>query len=214
MAPRTACSATGKVLCEKLGGEYIPSQDIVESDGKFKVQKKHSTLNELVDNQLISREELSDYLKFTCVRNPYDLVVSEYVKRKTTYQPLLDDPNSWIHKVPGYIDGMEFCKNHTFEEWVIYRYQVNSLDRLRGKGHKSIFNKFTNGVDELMKFENLQVDFKKILSKAGISDSINIPLYNKTPEKDKKYHEYYTKKAKNIVEYAFREELEKYQYSF
>ncbi|MEL6488830.1 MAG: sulfotransferase family 2 domain-containing protein [Cyanobacteria bacterium J06621_3] len=214
MAPRTACSATGKVLCEKLGGEYIPFQDIVDSDGHFKVQKKHSTLSELIENKLISKEKLSDYLKFTCVRNPYDLIVSEYVKRKVTYQPLLKDPDSWVHKVPKYKEGMNFCKENSFEDWVVYRHSTSLAKRIQGKGKKSIFEKFTNEVDEIMKFENLQEDFQRVLSKAGIEQKLNVPVFNKTIEKDKNYQDYYTKRSKKIIDYVYQKDIKKYKYVF
>jgi len=43
-----------------------------------KVWMQHLTLQELVDLELVNRSEVNDLFKFTIVRNPFSLVVSDY----------------------------------------------------------------------------------------------------------------------------------------
>jgi hypothetical protein len=49
MTPRTACTAIGELLCERFGGEFIPSDDILDSRGLTLVDKKHSPLSDLIE---------------------------------------------------------------------------------------------------------------------------------------------------------------------
>ena len=72
MTPRKACTATGKLLLEKLDGEWIPKEDFTSSIDNSRVPRKHSTLNQLLENKLLTREESKKLLSFTTVRNPFD----------------------------------------------------------------------------------------------------------------------------------------------
>ena len=54
MTPRTACTAIGELLCERFGGEFIPSHDIVDSRGLILVDKKHSTLSDLLKHKILT----------------------------------------------------------------------------------------------------------------------------------------------------------------
>lgn len=215
MTPRTACTAIGKVLCDELGGEYFPSESILGADGKARVRTKHATLQDLLDNDLITKEEISSFLVFGGVRNPFDSLVSLYIKKRHTYQPLLSDPNSWVYKIsPGYVEDMKFCLHHSFDEWVDKNHRQTLVKRLMGRGRRSMFERYTKDVDAIVRFENLQDDFRSILKLAEIPTDHSVPLHNKTREKQRGYQDYYSDQSKKIVEYVFRDDIEKYGYSF
>src|SRR5436190_19337881 len=134
MTPRTACTAIGELLCQHYGGEFLPSEDILDSKGFISVQKKHSTLSEILEHKLLAVEEAKSLLKIAAVRNPFDSLVSLYFKQRLKYRPLLGDPTSWVNRSIGYARHMRYAQTHTFNEWVLkvsYRKLIKKFLRLR-----------------------------------------------------------------------------------
>jgi hypothetical protein len=212
MSPRTACTAIGEVLCKQFGGEYLPNDDIIDNKGFIRIQKKHSTLKELIKNNMLSQEEASSLLKFTCVRNPFDSLVSLYIKKKYKYDPLLLDQSSWVYRLPGYVEDMEFCKNHSFDSWILKNCSKKLIKRLIGF-KPSLYHYYTDGVDIVMRYENLDKDFQNVLEKVGIKYKVKIPSVNKTNERtNSDYCSYYSLLSKMIVKFAFSDDFKSYGY--
>jgi len=65
-------------------------------------------------------------------------------------------------------------------------------------------------VDEIGKMENLKEDFEKICTKIGID--VKLPHLNSS-RNDKNYMKYYTKNSIEMVNQAFREDIELFNYS-
>ncbi|MGB7414364.1 MAG: sulfotransferase family 2 domain-containing protein [Thermosynechococcaceae cyanobacterium] len=215
MTPRTACSAVGKSLCENLDGVFLPSSEILNDQGNIQIQKKHNTLQQILDNKLLTEEEVNSFLKFTCVRNPFDSLASLYEKKRTKYQPLLSDPTSWVYKVSsGYAKDMEYCSTHSFDEWIFKKYKPNLIKKTLGRGRRSLFGKYTKGIDIIMRFENIQDEFKNVLKEAGITKEVPLLYFNQTDEKTESYQEYYSEASKRVVEYVFHDDLKLYDYGF
>src|SRR5689334_20628322 len=72
MTPRTACTAVADLLLTHYGGEYLPAHDVLDSRGRISLQKKHSTLSDLLTNGLLTMKDADGLLKFAAVRNPFD----------------------------------------------------------------------------------------------------------------------------------------------
>ena len=211
MTPRTACTALGELLLNEYDGEYIPTKDILDSNGIFKVQQKHCTLSQLIDNKILSNKDASGLIKFTAVRNPLDSIVSLYTKKKFKYKPLLDDSDSWIYKLPDYAEDMKYAQSHSFDAWIFKNNKKSFVKRLLGL-KPSMFGMFTEGVDEIIRFENLQDDFRNLLEKAKISKKLEIPSVNKTTERKKDYKEYYSNFSRRFIEFVYQEDLKNYGY--
>lgn len=213
--PRTGCSAIAHmVLIPQLGGENIPEKYIGDGSGNILVDKKHATLQQLLDHRLLSAEDASRLFKFSAVRNPFDSVFSEYVKQRASYQPLLDNPHSWVHKAPGYVESMRFAIEHSFEEWLDRAWRrpfPRSLKRRYGSAAGELA--WQNGMDYVMRFERLQEDFDEVMTKLGL-EPIAIPKYNETRERDSEYRSEYTRKARRIVERVYEDTLERFGYTF
>lgn len=192
----------------------MPPQDILDDTGSFDVPRKHCSIRQLLAKRLIPADYASTLITFTSVRNPYDSLASLYVKKRDKYRPLLADRSSWIYKVPGYVEDMEFCRTHSFEEWIEMHYPVSWLERMMGRGRRSLHARYTVGVDHVMRFERLQHDFEAVMRAAGIVDGVTIPAVNATPGKRADYQSYYTPQARRTVEYVFKPDLDKYGYSF
>lgn len=228
MAPRTGCTAVGRVLMNELGGEWLPADDVLDASGKYLVQTKHSTLKQLLDFNIITETERQQLTTFTAVRNPFDSLVSLYFKMHKGYQNELDDPNSWVYKVPGYAEDLKLIRNMTFDQWMNRFYpdlpfhlknrtlsQARSLVKAFLGRRNPVEDSFVEGVDFVMKFETLQQDFERVLRSAGVSNPPVIPKVNTTSAREEKdYRALYTPKTRRKVEVYKEGVLREFGYEF
>jgi hypothetical protein len=214
MTPRTACTAIGELLCQHYDGEFLPAEDILDSHGSISVQKKHSTLAQLLERKLLIAEEANSLLKIAAVRNPYDSLVSLYLKKRYKYQSLLSDPSSWVNRLPGYANDMSYCQTHSFNEWgcrISYKKIIKRLVGLR----PSMYAEHTRGVDAVLRYENIENDLKDVFKKRGIEWKADIPKVNRTDERpDRDYRSFYSWPAALAVGFAYGHDLKTYGYKF
>jgi len=214
MTPRTACTAIGELLCHYHGGEFLPEKDILNGDGRISVQRKHSTLEELVKNEILHPEEAKSLLKVAAVRNPFDTLVSLYLKQRYKYQTLLLDPNSWVNRAPAYARSMRFAKKHSFNRWVFRKCSKQLAKRLLGTP-RSMFVDYTKGADVVMRYENIEQDLQTVFRRVGIKPKVSIPVVNRTDERgDRNYRAYYSQTAVAAVSFAYSDDLKAYGYKF
>ncbi len=120
-----------------------------------------------------------------------------------------------------------------FEVWLenkVYRYDkiknANLLEKVKTYFKENfvysadyiptIYSPLLRGVDKVIRFEYLEADFNKLLKEAGVinyNDWVPIPVNNPTKGK-KPYQEYYTKKARSLVEKHLAKELAIFDYKF
>lgn len=213
-APRTGSSAVGKVLREQLGGEWLPRRPILDHNGMKVMSHQHNTLKQLVDHDLLKVKEIRNLIIFTTVRNPYDSVVSLYVKNAKRLPRQLSNSSSWIYRTTNRRRSIEFAQGHSFRRWVLWRYGERAWRNLLRREAGSLFGRYVRGTNALLRFESLQDDFSKILEMAGIKEEIQIPRYNVTTKKATNYQKYYDTISKSIVYYRFRGDIQKYGYGF
>jgi hypothetical protein len=65
-----------------------------------------------------------------------------------------------------------------------------------------------------MRFERLQEDFTDVMRGVGIVEDVTVPQFNATHARTAGYQSYYTLRARRLVEYIFKSDLERYGYSF
>jgi sulfotransferase famil protein len=214
MTPRTACTAIGELLCDHYAGEFLPAEDILDSRGFISVQKKHSTLAELLAHKLLTARQAKSLLKVAAVRNPFDSLVSLYFKQRLKYQPLLADPSSWVHRLPGYAEAMRYAATHSFDRWVLRVSYKKVIKRILGV-RLSMFADHTNGVDAIIRFESMEDDLKKVFNRVGIDWKADIPNVNRTDERtDRDYRSFYSRPAALAVAAAYSYDLKTYGYRF
>jgi len=187
--PKTAGNSIQSVLRDYSEDQLIAlrkEQDGIERFGlrstKYKI-KKHSTLNEYHD--ALGDEQFRDLYKFTCVRNPWDRMVSYY------FTPT-QNPETWNRK--------------KFRE--IISKAVSLADYLRldnGEG-----DPFAN-VDCIMRFENLADEFRAVCNTIGISPPA-LPRYNRSSRDH--YSKYYDDELREFVRARFTAEIERFNYRF
>jgi Sulfotransferase family len=214
MTPRTACTAVGDLLCEHYGGQFLPAEDILDSQGRIIVQKKHSTLSELIRHKLMTPEESQLLLKITAVRNPFDSLVSVYFKQRLKYRPLLNDPASWVNRSPRYARRMKYAQKHSFNRW-FFRISYRRLIRRLLLGRPSIFEDYTRGMDIVLRYENLEQDLKDVFRRASIPWKGDIPVVNRTDERpNRDYRLFYSDLAALVARFTYSYDLKRYGYKF
>jgi hypothetical protein len=187
--PKTAGNSIQSVLRDYSEDQLVAlrnEQDGIERFGlrnpKYKI-KKHSTLSEYRD--ALGDERFRTLYKFTCVRNPWDRMVSYY------FTPT-QNPETW--------DRRKFR--------AIISKAVSVADYLRldsGEG-----NPFAN-VDYIMRFENLADDFRAVCTAIGISP-VTLPQYNCSSREH--YAKYYDDELREFVRTRFAAEIERFNYRF
>jgi hypothetical protein len=187
--PKTAGNSIQSVLRDYSEDELVAlrsEQDGVERFGlrnpKYKI-KKHSTLVEY--REALGNEQFRSLYKFTCVRNPWDRMVSYY------FTPT-QSPETWDRK--------------KFREIIFKAASVADYLRL-GPGEKDPLA----NVDYVMRFENLADDFCTVCAALDISPTI-LPQYNRSNRDH--YSKYYDDELRELVRERFAAEIERFGYVF
>ena len=149
----------------------------------------HIKASELID--ALGRETFDSFFSFAIVRNPWDWQVSLYkymLGSKTHHQHEL------VKELGGFEEYIKWrCENEV-------RYQK---DFIYSKNNELL-------VDFVGRFEDLDVDFKHICSRIGVSASLpKLRVSNTTP-----YQGYYTEKTKGLVMQTFEPDVKAFEYSF
>jgi hypothetical protein len=187
--PKTAGNSIQSILRDYSEDEVVAlrgEQDGIERFGlrnpKYKI-KKHSTLVEY--KAAIGEVQFGDLYKFTCVRNPWDRMVSYYF---TPTQNMA----AWDRK--------------RFRKAIVKALSVADYLRL----DKVEEDPFGN-VDYVMRFENLADDFRTVCGTLGISPT-TLPRYNRSSREH--YSKYYDEELRELVHARFAAEIERFGYIF
>ena len=77
---------------------------------------------------------------------------------------------------------------------------------------KPLHTWFGKGVNFIGRYENLEEDFLKVQWEIGIREPIELPHYN--PGDHRPYQEYYDDKTRGMVAEMYKEDIERYEYTF
>ncbi len=187
--PKTAGNSIQSTLRDYSEDQLVAlrkEQDGIERFGlrnpNYKI-KKHSTLCEYRD--VLGDEQFRSLYKFTCVRNPWDRMVSYY------FTPT-QSPETW--------DRKKF--RNTISK------AVSVADYLRLDRNEQ--DPFAN-VDYIIRFENLADDFRTFCGTLGISPA-TLPRYNRSSREH--YSKYYDDELCELVRMRFAAEIERFGYTF
>ncbi|HKS04204.1 MAG TPA: sulfotransferase family 2 domain-containing protein [Chthoniobacterales bacterium] len=187
--PKTAGNSIQSVLRDYSEDELVAlrkEQDGIERFGlrnpKYKI-KKHSTLREYYD--ALGAHQFGKLYKFTCVRNPWDRMVSYYFTPTQTAE-------TWNRK--------------KFREIISKAVSVAEFLRLDdGQG-----DPFAN-VDYIMRFENLADDFGTVCTTIGVPPPA-LPQFNRSTREH--YSRYYDDRLRDLVRHRFAAEIKRFNYTF
>ncbi len=187
--PRTGGNSIQTILRDYSEDEIVAlrrEQDGVERFGlrnpKYNL-KKHSTLAEY--RAALGEEQFRQLFKFTCVRNPWDRMISYYFRptRRTTELGTAKEFIKMVSKAISLADYLRLEKDET--------------------------DPFGN-VDYIMRFENLPEDFRIVCAKIDIPPA-PLPQYNRSDRQH--YSKYYDDQLIEIVKEKFAAEIERFGYT-
>jgi hypothetical protein len=187
--PKTAGNSIQSTLRDYSEDQLVALRKEQDGIERFAVRnpdykiKKHSTLAEY--RNALGREQFRNLYKFTCVRNPWDRMVSYYFTPTQT-------PETW--------DRKKFRK-------IIFN-AVSVADYLRLDTSEE--DPFAN-VDYIMRFENLADDFRTVCGTLGIAPA-TLPRYNRSNREH--YSKYYDNDLRELVRSRFAAEIERFGYTF
>lgn len=209
MAPRTGCTALSLRLVEYMGGRWFPEEDVTDDDGRVVAERKHSTVQHLLDAGMLTESRAASLFVFASVRNPFDSLVSLYTKLTNQYVPLLDDPDAFIHRQPNMLADIRYASDHSFSDWIVWKYG----ELAAGPG-RHLYEPFIKSADRIMRFERLQEDFDEVVWHLGIAADSSIPVFNVTEGRVDDYRDLYNTRARQTVERAFEDDLTLFGYEF
>jgi hypothetical protein len=208
-APHTGSTSLGTLLREELGGEKLLQERVRDATGRIVLRQKHQTLAQLIDAGLISAAQRQDLLVVVGVRDPFDLVLTEYARNRET--GAISTPQRLLRRLPGLSDDFS---SRDFERFVVRRYTPDRLYRLLGR-KPFVPTDWTRGADHIIRFEQMQAGLDAALRKVGVSEPHTLPHRNPTASRrDRDYRDVYTERARDIVSHAYARELEQQGYAF
>ncbi|CAN5833676.1 hypothetical protein BH23CHL8_BH23CHL8_07110 [soil metagenome] len=207
-APHTGSTSLGTLLRLELGGEMLLQDRVRDGRGRILLRQKHQTLAELLEAGLISAQQREGLLVVVGVRNPFDLVLTEYARNREA--GTISRPQRWLRRLPGRGD----LSASDFEQFVKRRYAPGALYRLTGR-RPMVPVDWTAGADHVIRFERLQEGLDEALRRVGITEPHPLPHRNPTESRrDLDYRDLYSPAARQLVAAAYARELERFGYAF
>lgn len=201
---RTAGCSIERTLCNNYCGNesqltmnkwvlYTGSEEFVKKHPK--TQAGHWIPKEI--KSFFGEKIYNEYFKFTVVRNPWQRMLSQFKKTQDKKNGM--SFKGWIHK--------SFVLNDRNMDERFYKPCKWWID---------------GGVDYIIKYENLDEDFSKLLDKIGIDDSLKLDKVKMLPGWNNwgddidsvNYQDYYDEETKKIIEHNFKEDIEEFGYEF
>lgn len=186
--PRTGTTAISKELCEHYDGE--------------KLLDKHSKYSHF---KRIASDDQLKYFVFSCVRNPLDRTVSLYFHLDRTIRSATER----VHKEKNFL-------KRTKDRFSIYYFQKRyKFAQKENVDFSQFFLKFYKfpyvewslfdhkKFDFIIRFDNIQDDFRACLEKLGIEPVRELPVVNKTKGRQKDFLQYYNEDAIKRAEKVF-----------
>jgi hypothetical protein len=204
---KTGSTSVSDLLLAELGGRWLPAQHIWNGD-ELVVDSKHSSLADLVDHQLISRERLESLTVALTVRNPFAWVLSGYRYRRRVYRQLTDLGDA----APGWMRSREWdlvdAHELDFDGYVEARY---------GNAKPDGFERYVDGYRDLpdlqfLRIEHIDEELNAVLARLGVGWNVTIPTANRTGGET--YRNVYSDRSRAIVSAAFALDLDMFGYEF
>lgn len=195
-----------------LTGSTAISRELRENYGGENILFKHATYEDFL--RTASPQE-RQYFVFSGIRNPLDKAVSYYFKYRTDHGGQFSERRRHKFKKVFSFLAEQFSRDPryrfvseegaTFPEFFkrFYRYPYSDWSVV---SHKKF--------DGIIRFENLQDDFRRSLERAGTSMIRPLPIRNKTAGKDDDFLSYYTPEIIPRAKDVFGPYMKYWEYEF
>ena len=207
-APHTGSTSLGTLFREDFGGAKLLEDRVRDEQGRIVLRQKHQSLPQLLEAGLITPQERADLLVVVGVRNPFDLVLTEYARNREA-----GTVSAW-QRLLRRIGLSDDFSAPDFERFVVRRYTPNALYRALGR-RPMVPVDWTEGADHTIRFESMQQGLDEALRRVGVIEPHPLPHRNPTQSRrDRDYRAIYTPRAREIVARAYARELRQHGYAF
>lgn len=145
-----------------------------------------------------TEDNINNLFKFTIVRNPWSRLVSAHKYFVNSVYKLVPVPRNFEVFVKDVLIKLNI-------ETLMYPSYYERLEAHVGFQYTRAY-----AVDCIIKMENINEEFEQVYTKAEISG--RLPHINKSNQTN--YRNYYDKSLKNIVGDFYKEDIERFNYSF
>lgn len=212
--PQTASKAISLTLRSKLGGVLLPDHEI-RRGGEVVAQVHHTTYRQILDAALLPKTQLDALFKVTCIRNPFDQLVSKYIKYCTRFGEA-SPKYKWRRNGTKGDDDFGQWLRWISDQWV-------AIDKIENGPME-----FVRNADLIIRFEALQEGFDEFLRRIGVAQPLPLFDYNLTKARSdavdpsvpdqrpakKPYTAYYDEDSVRLVSELYAPILERFDYRF
>lgn len=202
--PKTGGNSIQNILKKYSEDKIVTLADHQDGLERFEIKNdkygihKHSTLTDYANK--IEKELFNDLFKFSTIRNPWDMCVSFYFSpHRGNVQWNREEFKKFIQTVPTLSSYIKV--ESTIQK---IKTKLNLIDKRNAKPLNS-------DIDFIMRFENLNEDFKKVCEKIDVPFE-NLPHRNKSSRDT--YTKYYDDELIELVRHRFSEEIKYGSYIF
>ena len=208
-APHTGSTSLGTLLRTELGGEILIDERVRDARGRIVLRQKHQTIRQLMEAGLITPQQRRDLLVVVGIRNPFDLVFTEYARNREA--GAISAPQRLLRWLPG---AHRDFTSADFERFVRRRYEPGLAFRLAGR-RPFVPVDWTAGADQLIRFERMQEGLDEALRLVGVGEPHRLTHRNPTTSRQQRgYAAIYTARARAVVARAYAQSLAQYGYTF
>ena len=192
----------------KVGGGTIENSLTGHSWHNVKVnglKEQHEPATSLMNHYT---DKWESYFKFSFVRNPWDLLVSNYLWSKRKYRggppnpPLTTETlKHFILNIEEEVKSANFLDKKSKAVWTCeqYSFLINNDNKIC--------------MDYIGRLENFEKDFSFVAEKIRFTYK-KLPHKNKNKHKHKHYTQYYDDETKQIVAEKYAKDIEYFGYEF
>ena len=205
------------IFGEDNNGSLNPNLNILYGKKNNKLLQ-HLTISEIKG---IKNKEYKTYKKITFVRNPFDKLLSEYFWRIQRYGKNKIDFKYFLMEeaIPRKNKINTYIKNFYKDEKIISSMDIHYMEQ-----YKFLINNNNLDVDSIGKFEDFEIDFKKLFNKKLLNYKINKSKVDYFYYLSKKflpkfikkrlYRKFYDNDSRKLVEEEYKKDLDLFNYNF
>jgi len=205
------------IFGEDNNGSLNPNLNILYGKKNNKLLQ-HLTISEIKG---IKNKEYKTYKKITFVRNPFDKLLSEYFWRIQRYGKNKIDFKYFLMEeaIPRKNKINTYVKNFYKDEKIISSMDIHYMEQ-----YKFLINNNNLDVDSIGKFEDFEIDFKKLFNKKLLNYKINKSKVDYFYYLSKKflpkfikkrlYRKFYDNDSRKLVEEEYKKDLDLFNYNF
>jgi hypothetical protein len=145
----------------------------------------------------VGSDVFNRYFKFSIVRNPWDKLASQFCWLRSINPALRQYIG--MNATASFTEYLELIQKREHVHW------MRQVDFLRDQSGQTM-------VDFVGRFENIEIDAKKIFTRIGLPDA-KLPRSNVSTGREH-YRRYYNEKTKELVRFLYREDIETFEYEF